>query len=381
MPGGTDERTNRSSSRSKARIALECDAVSGSDVTSYFIRRFLLIVPTFIGISLLVFTLTRLVPGGPIERMLNEAAIAGNEMGASTLVSGYNGVGGSTLSADQLDELKAYYGFDKPVLISYLDWLGKVLVLDLGTSTRYGEPVWDTIRDRFPISIFYGVITLILTYGVCIPLGIAKAIRHKSSFDNLTSVIVFFGYAIPSYVVGIAVLTLFASEWELFPLGGFVSDDFEDLNFWDQVKDVFNHAVLPLLAYLAGSFAVTTLMMKNALMDNLSADYVRTAIAKGMAFKRAVFRHALRNSLIPIATSFGGNISLILTGSFLIEKIFNIDGFGLLGFESLVERDYPIVMGILVISSLLFLIGNILSDICVALVDPRVRFGSEGAAG
>ena len=376
-----DEGTNRPSSRSKARIALECDAVSGSDVTSYFIRRFLLIVPTFIGISLLVFTLTRLVPGGPIERMLNEAAIAGNEMGASTLVSGYNGVGGSTLSADQLDELKAYYGFDKPVLISYLDWLGKVLVLDLGTSTRYGEPVWDTIRDRFPISIFYGVITLILTYGVCIPLGIAKAIRHKSSFDNLTSVIVFFGYAIPSYVVGIAVLTLFASEWELFPLGGFVSDDFEDLDFWDQVKDVFNHAVLPLLAYLAGSFAVTTLMMKNALMDNLSADYVRTAIAKGMAFKRAVFRHALRNSLIPIATSFGGNISLILTGSFLIEKIFNIDGFGLLGFESLVERDYPIVMGILVISSLLFLIGNILSDICVALVDPRVRFGSEGAAG
>ena len=350
-------------------------------MTSYFIRRFLLIVPTFIGISLLVFTLTRLVPGGPIERMLNEAAIAGNEMGASTLVSGYSGVGGSTLSADQLDELKAYYGFDKPVLISYLEWLGKVVVLDLGTSTRYGEPVWDTIRDRFPISIFYGVITLILTYGVCIPLGIAKAIRHKSSFDNITSVIVFFGYAIPSYVVGIAVLTLFASEWELFPLGGFVSDDFEDLDFWDQVKDVFNHAVLPLLAYLAGSFAVTTLMMKNALMDNLSADYVRTAIAKGMAFKRAVFRHALRNSLIPIATSFGGNISLILTGSFLIEKIFNIDGFGLLGFESLVERDYPIVMGILVISSLLFLIGNILSDICVALVDPRVRFGSDGAAG
>jgi microcin C transport system permease protein len=352
-----------------------------SDVTSYFIRRILLIVPTFIGISLLVFTLTRLVPGGPIERMLNEAAMAGNEMGASTLISGYDGIGGSTLSADQLDELKAYYGFDKPVLISYLEWLGKVLVLDLGTSTRYGEPVWDTIRDRFPISIFYGVTTLILTYGVCIPLGIAKAIRHKSSFDNITSAIVFFGYAIPSYVVGIAVLTLFASEWELFPLGGFVSDDFQDLGFWDQVEDVFSHAVLPLLAYVAGSFAVTTMMMKNALMDNLAADYVRTAIAKGMAFKRAVFRHALRNSLIPIATSFGGNISLILTGSFLIEKIFNIDGFGLLGFESLVERDYPIVMGILVISSLLFLVGNILSDICVALVDPRVRFGSDGAAG
>lgn len=350
-------------------------------MTSYFIRRFLLIVPTFLGISLLVFTLTRLVPGGPIERMLNEAAMAASTTAASTMVSGYDGIGGSTLSEEQLEELRAYYGFDKPVLVSYVEWLGKVLVLDLGTSSRYTDPVWDIIKDRFPISMFYGVSTLLLTYGICIPLGIAKAIRHKTGFDNVTSAIVFFGYAIPSYVVGIAALTLFASEWELFPLGGFVSDDFQDLSTWEQARDVLDHAVLPLLAYVAGSFAVTTLMMKNALMDNLAADYVRTAIAKGMDFRQAVFRHALRNSLIPIATSFGGNISLILTGSFLIEKIFNIDGFGLLGFESLVERDYPIVMGILVISSLLFLLGNILSDICVALVDPRVRFGSSGAVG
>ena len=343
-------------------------------MTSYFVRRFLLIVPTFIGVTVLVFTLTRLVPGGPIERMLNEAAMAGSE-GPGGAASQYDSHASGTLSDDQIEDLKQYYGFDKPVLVSYYEWLGKVLTLDLGTSTRYTEPVWDIIKDRFPISIFYGVTTLILTYGVCIPLGIIKAIRHRTAFDNVSSAIVFFGYAIPSYVVAIALLTGFAAHLEWFPLGGFVSDDFDDLSLSAKIWDVLTHAVLPLLSYMAGSFAVTTMLMKNSLMDNLAADYVRTAIAKGMVFKTAVFGHAFRNSLIPIATSFGNNITLILTGSFLIEKIFNIDGFGLLGFESLVERDYPVVMGILVISSLLFLIGNILSDICVALVDPRVKFG------
>ncbi len=337
--------------------------------TSYFIRRFLLIIPTFVGITLLVFAVTRFVPGGPIERMLNQALMAGERGGAQ------RGVAGSVLSEQQLDQLRVYYGFDKPILESYLDWLGKVLVLDLGRSTRYNEPVWETIKDRFPISIFYGVTTLILTYAICIPLGIAKAIRHNSHFDNASSGVVFLGYAIPGYVVGIALLTYFASQLGWFPLGGFVSSNFASLSPLEKVVDVAHHAVLPLLSYMAGSFAVTTFMMKNSLMDNLSADYVRTAIAKGLTFRQAVYRHAVRNSLIPIATSFGGNITLILTGSFLIERIYNIDGFGLLGFESLVERDYPVVLGILVISSLLFLLGNILSDICVALVDPRVKFG------
>jgi microcin C transport system permease protein len=340
--------------------------------TSYFIRRFLLIIPTFLGITLLVFAVTRVVPGGPIERALNQALVAGGDR-AGPNVRG--GVGGTVLSDAQLAQLRAYYGFDKPILVSYAQWLGKVLVLDLGESTRYNEPVWNTIKHRFPISIFYGITTLILTYAVCIPLGIAKAVRHHSHFDNVSSGLVFLGYAVPGYVVAIALLTYFASQLGWFPLGGFVSDGFSQLSAWGKSRDIVFHAVLPLLSYMAGSFAVTTFMMKNSLMDNLAADYVRTAIAKGLTFRQAVFRHAVRNSLIPIATSFGGNIALILTGSFLIERIFNIDGFGLLGFESLVDRDYPVVMGILVISSLLFLVGNILSDICVALVDPRVKFG------
>lgn len=325
-----------------------------------------------------MFLLTRIVPGGPLERALLEATQAGTD-GAANVTAEYTGQGGSTLSKDQLDQIAEYYGFDKNPFHSYVLWLGKVVRFDLGTSTRYNKPVWDIIRTRLPISIFYGVATLILTYGICVPLGMVKAIKHRTVFDNVSSALVFFGYAIPSYVVAIALMYLFASELRIFPLSGFVSTDFENLSLLDKVLDILYHAVLPLTAYVAGSFAFMTMLMKNSLMDNLAADYVRTAIAKGLNFRFAIFNHALRNSLIPIATSFGNNLSLIIAGSFLIERIFNIDGFGLLGFESLVERDYPVVMGIVVISSLLFLLGNILSDICVAFVDPRVKFGAGGS--
>ncbi len=340
-------------------------------MTWYFLRRLLLIVPTFIGITILVFVITRFVPGGPIERMIAEAQQASLQSGGGQQL----GEGGQTLDEDQLRQLEEYYGFDKPVLVSYWEWLLKVLRLDLGTSTRYSEPVWDTILERLPVSAFYGIMTMLITYFISIPLGYWKAIKHNSHFDHASSFIVFVGYAVPSYVIGIILLVVFAANLEWFPMGGFYSEDFEDLDsFWQQAEDILYHAVLPLLAYVAGSFAVMTFMMKNALMDNLAADYVRTAIAKGLPFRKAITRHALRNSLIPIATHFGNNISVIIGGSFLIEKIFNIDGLGLLGYESVVERDYPIVLGVLVISAILQLLGNILSDICVAIVDPRVQF-------
>lgn len=336
-------------------------------MATYLVRRFLLILPTFLGITLIVFTITRFVPGGPIERMLSEAQMA-NEGRVSDVEDT------SPLSEEQLQALEAYYGFDKPVLIAYLNWLKKIIFLDLGESSRYAEPVWDLIRERLPISIFYGAMTMLITYLICIPLGIFKSIKHGSAWDNMTSVVVFMGYAIPSYVVGILLLVWLGSRWEWFPMEGFTSDEFDQLSFLGKIKDILYHATLPLIAYLAGNFAVMTLLMKNSLMDNLAADYVRTALAKGWSFPKAILKHALQNSLIPIATHFGNNISLFLTGSFLIETIFNIDGIGLLGYESIVQRDYPIVMGILVISSLLFLIGNILSDVCVALIDPRIRF-------
>jgi microcin C transport system permease protein len=340
-------------------------------MTQYFIRRFLLIIPTFIGITILVFMVTRFVPGGPIERMIAEA----QQASAETSVQAGSGVGAATLDEEQIRQLEEYYGFDKPVLVSYWQWLVKVVRLDLGESTRYSDPVWDTIKERLPVSAFYGIMTMLITYFISIPLGYYKAIRHNSHFDHVSSVVVFIGYAIPAYVVGIILLVVFASNLEWFPMGGFYGEDFEDMeSWWDKTKDIFYHAALPLTAYVVGSFAVMTFMMKNSLMDNLAADYVRTAIAKGIPFRQAVRRHALRNSVIPLATHFGNNISFIIAGSFLIEKIFNIDGLGLLGYESIIERDYPIVLGVLVISSLLQLLGNILSDICVAVVDPRVQF-------
>lgn len=341
-------------------------------MTAYFTRRLLLVIPTFIGITIMVFIITRLVPGGPVERMIAEYQMRSMEGGGG---SGRSSAGqNQPLSEEQIEELKEYYGFDKPVLISYFLWLKKVIRFDLGTSTRYYEPVWDIIKSKLPVSLFYGIMAMILTYSVCIPLGILKAIKHKTSIDNATSIIVFIGYAIPNYTIALILLITFSSWLDLFPLGGFSSYNFSELSFLGKSWDILYHAILPLIAYMAGSFAVMTFMMKNTLMDNMASDFIRTAIAKGIPFKRAIFTHATRNSLIPLATSFGNNISLILTGSYLIEKIFNIDGMGLLGLESIVERDYPVVLGTLVISSLLFLIGNILSDICVAIVDPRVKF-------
>ncbi|MCD4720901.1 MAG: ABC transporter permease subunit [Desulfobacula sp.] len=343
-------------------------------MTAYFIRRLLLVIPTFIGITIMVFTITRFVPGGPIERIISDTRAMQTGHGGS----GSSSMGGAgsdqPLSEEQIQKLKEYYGFDKPILTSYFIWLTKVLRGDLGQSTRYYDPVWDMIKERIPISLYFGILSLIMIYGVCIPLGMAKAIRHKTGFDNITSIIIFTGYAIPGWVAGVFMLVLFASNFDLFPLGGLVSELFEEMNLFEKIMDIAWHTVLPLFSYVIGSFTVMTLLMKNTLMDNLSSDYVRTAIAKGLPFKKAVLNHAMQNSLIPLATSFGNNISILLMGSFLIEKVFNINGMGLLGYESILDRDYPVVMGILVISSLLFMIGNILSDICVAFVDPRVRF-------
>lgn len=336
---------------------------------AYFLRRLLLVPPTLLGITLIVFFITRLAPGGPLEQAIMQAEQA-SMSSPSSRISGQ----GAALSADQIAQLRHYYGFDKPWYEAYALWLGKVCQGDLGTSYRYNEPVWDLIASRFPISLYYGLITLFFTYAVCIPLGVLKAIKHQTWVDTGSSVLIFMGYAVPGYVLGALLIVLFAAHLRWFPMGGFVSDDFSSFSTWGQVVDLVRHSVLPLSCYLIGSFAFVTLLMKNHLMDALAADYMRTAVAKGVPYRRAVIRHALRNSLIPIATNFGQNITILVFGSFLIETIFDINGIGLLGYTSTMDRDYPVVMGVLLISSGLLLVGNILSDILVALVDPRIRF-------
>ena len=335
----------------------------------YFIRRFLLIPPTLLGVTVIVFAITRLVPGGPLERAIMESQQFNNS-GATSQIAGAN----MALSEAQLKKLQEYYGFDKPLLESYVAWLGKVVQGDLGSSYRYNEPVWDVIRDRFPVSLYYGLVTLVITYIVCIPLGVLKAIKHKTVVDNVSSILIFVGYAIPGYALGSLLLLYFSVRLDWFPMGGFVSISFEEKDVIGKTMDLINHSILPLICYLIGSFALVTLLLKNHLMDNLASDYIRTAIAKGASFRQAVTRHAMRNSMIPIATTFGQNIVLLVSGSFLIETIFDIDGFGLLGLTAILDRDYPVVMGVVLLASFLLLIGNIISDILVALVDPRIRF-------
>tara|TARA_Y100001956_G_scaffold80936_1_gene97155 strand:- start:3685 stop:4707 length:1023 start_codon:yes stop_codon:yes gene_type:complete len=338
---------------------------------AYILRRLLLVVPTFLGITILIFAITRFVPGGPVERML--ASMHSGTDSASVSVAGNS----SALSEEQIADLNAFYGLDKPVFEAYIEWLSKIVVLDFGESTRYYEPVSDMIAERLPVSLFYGGMTFFISYFISIPLGYYKAIKHGSVFDSASSILIFVGYALPGYVVGVFLITVFAYNLDWFPMGGFVGDDFEDYEtFYEQFKDIMWHAILPLICYLIGDFATLTMTMKNNLMENISADYIRTAIAKGLPFKKAVKKHALQNSLIPIASHFGNSLLFFMTGSFLIEVIFNIDGIGLLGYESIVERDYPVVMGIVAINAVMLMIGNILSDLCVAVADPRVRFGS-----
>lgn len=314
--------------------------------------------------------ITRIVPGGPLEQMMMQSQAMGQD---GSMAAGAER-GSQALSDEQLAYLKEFYGLDKPWVEAYLIWLGKVVRGDLGTSTRYQDPVWEMISERFPISLYFGLVTLFVTYGTCIPLGVIKAIKHRTWIDNATSILVFVGYAIPNYVIGAILLFIFSAHLGWFPMGNFVSENFAELSLLGKAQDLLSHTILPLAAYLMGSFAFVTFLMKNHLLENLAADYIRTAVAKGVSFRKAVREHALRNSLIPIATNFGQNIVLLVGGSFLIETIFDINGFGLLGFTAILDRDYPVVMGVLLIGSLLLLIGNILSDMLVALVDPRIRF-------
>jgi len=338
---------------------------------TYFLRRLLLLIPTFVGITLVVFLITRMVPGGPIEQAMLKLQGTGGEGGVS------GGIKTAVqIPPEALDALRAHYHLDRPAPLAYLMWMGDVLRLDLGTSYKFDLPVWGLLKARFPISLYFGIIGFLLGYLVCIPLGIWKAIKHNSYFDLTSSAIVFVGYSIPGWALGAVLLVLLGggSFWNVFPLGGFRSEGWQDLDLFHKVVDQVWHTVLPVSAYAVQSFATLTVLMKNSLMENLGADYVRTAFAKGLSERRVIVIHVLRNSLIPIVTGLGGALGVLMAGSFLVERVFNIDGIGYLGYTSIIDRDYAVVMGILVINTLLVLLGNILSDFFYVIVDPRIRF-------
>tara|TARA_B110000116_G_scaffold62114_1_gene53170 strand:- start:504 stop:1871 length:1368 start_codon:yes stop_codon:yes gene_type:complete len=453
-------------------------------------------IPTFIGTTLLVFTILQVAPDGPFERavkQLKEAQGAGGEGGGSS-----SNLGGSNeITEDLLEQMRMQYGLDKPILVRYAIWLGvwpkeiknksiplnedfretihsveinqfkeyllqryvKVIKEDdqlqvietgvglefemeskdklisnynidesridaiefyrenydelpnnasyiktwyfsdwkisnsenekgeitlvkktyqgilsgfLGYSQMRGKNVSELIKERLHISIIFGLSGFLLSYLICIPLGISKAIRHGSKFDIISSSIVFIGYSIPGYALGVLLLSIWGGD--IFPMHGWRSVNFSELTFLGKVWDQIHHAFLPVLCYTIGSFATLTVLMKNSLMENLSQDYVRTAFSKGLSEKKVILYHAVRNSLIPIATGIGSMIGLFLAGSYLIEMVFGIDGIGMLGLQALLDRDYNIIMGNLVIFTLIRLFGNLISDLTYAFIDPRIRF-------
>lgn len=451
---------------------------------AYLIRRILLIPVTLIGVTLIVFALTRVLPGGPMERAMQAASQASEGQRASRAPTG-----ASTLSKEQELQLARSFGHGRSFFAAYFEWWGFIpreenhkdfdmtvstdpakpaeeaiflgiknaqgklesksgkvqlksaesatLTLDdgspatgwevrfateneleilegrknagapaeedgedggkgeiskskhvvvfqpklagvlqwnFGYSLNFDDPVWSMIKDRLPVSTFYGIITMLLTYLISVPLGIVKALKHRTWLDSGSSALIFVGYAIPGFAVGTILLLFFSFRLDWFPIGGFTSENFRDLGFWGKASDLFQHAALPLVCLMLPAFAMTTMLMKNSVMDNLAQDYIRTAVAKGSTYKRAVFKHAVRNSIIPVATTFGQNIVLLVSGFLLIEQVFDIPGFGQLTFNALVDRDYPVVMAAIFLSSFLLVIGSIISDLLVAALNPRIRF-------
>ncbi len=447
----------------------------------YFIRRLLLVPVTMLGVTFLVFMITRAAPGGPLEKAMMEAQMA-TEGGGS---GGNQQIGG--LSEETIEASEEEFGFDKPTVVAYLQWLGlwqrerliskgefyersedtlgsslvkdaenETLVIlkevgrevfvrkkeksvsklfyvdnpeesvggngwkvrielpedrqrrwarregqtiedapeyvpravlyqarfsgilqgDFGESKSFGDPVLSLILSRIPVALYFGILTTIITYAVCLPLGILKAIKHRTLVDNTSSVLIFVGYSVPGFALGALMVVYLAARAGWFPMFGLDSPELSGQSWWtwERIKDRAHHTVLPLVCYVVGSFAFLTMMMKNSLMDNLAADYIRTVVAKGVNYRRAVFKHAFRNSIIPVASTLGQLITILVGGSILIESVFDIQGFGLLQFQALLGRDTPVIMGTLTIAAFLLVIGNILSDFVVAMIDPRVKF-------
>ena len=339
----------------------------------YFLRRVLLMVPTFLGITFVCFALCQAVPGGPVEQAL--AKMRG--MGAAE--AGRSPHAGAAVSPEQRQALEAHFGFDKPVLQRYWLWLARDKMGLAARSYKYpNKTVGRLIYERFAISLVFGISGFVLTYLICIPLGIAKALRHGSVFDAVSSVVVFVGYAIPAFAFGMLLKMLLAGTgerfWDILPAAGVTSVGYEMLSTWGKAKDLAAHFVLPVSCYVIGNFAVLTLLMKNSLLEQIGQDYVRTVLAKGGSLRRAVWRHAFRNALIPIATGFGGVLGILFAGSVLIEKVFEIPGMGRLSLDAIVSRDYMVFMGILAVTSVLGLLGRLLSDACYLWIDPRIQF-------
>ncbi|MEY3839744.1 MAG: hypothetical protein RIR08_477 [Pseudomonadota bacterium] len=335
-----------------------------SELLSYILKRILLMIPTLLGVLTLTFAVVQFVPGGPVEQLMLElrgkgdAAVGGESSGGGTTYRGRQG-----LDAERLEQVKALYGFDKPALERYFAMLKRFAQFDLGQSI--------------------GLWTFFISYLISIPLGISKAVRDGTRFDRVTSTMILVGYAIPGFVLGVLLLVLFGggSFLQIFPLRGLTSDNWNELSMMGKVLDYLWHLVLPITASVLGSFAVITMLTKNSFLEEIRKQYVLTARAKGVSENKVLWKHVFRNALIPLITGFpAAFIGAFFAGSLLIETLFSLDGLGLLSYEAVMKRDYPVVFGTLYLFTLIGLVTKLISDLCYVLVDPRIQFGSGGGS-
>ncbi|MDQ8021905.1 MAG: ABC transporter permease subunit [Moraxellaceae bacterium] len=344
---------------------------------AYILKRLLLMIPTLLGILTITFVVIQFVPGGPVEQMVSQmqGRNAGGEAAGAGGGSDYRGRQG--VDAAQVEEIKKLYGFDKPAGERYLQMLGQFASFDLGKSFYHNKDVWELILEKLPVSITLGLWTFFITYLISVPLGIAKAVRAGTRFDTGTTLLMLLGYAIPSFVLGVALMVLFAGgsfvQW--FPLRGLTSANWDELTMMGKVIDYLWHIILPVTAMVMGSFAVITLMTKNSVLEEIRKQYVLTARAKGLPDRTVLWRHVFRNALIPIMTGFpAAFVGAFFSGSLLIETLFSLDGLGLLSYESAIRRDYPVVLGSLFLFTLIGLVTTLIRDLAYVWVDPRVRY-------
>jgi microcin C transport system permease protein len=351
----------------------------------------MLLFPTLVGIITLNFFIVQLAPGGPVDQMI--ATIMGQDTGASTRIAGAQSgpqtgsittqyAGAQGLDPELIKAIEKQFGFDKPLHERYFKMLKDYLVFDLGESYFQNRPVLDLIKERLPVSISLGLWSMLLVYLISIPMGVAKAVRDGTRFDAWTSGMIFVGYAVPSFLFAVFLIVLLAggSYLDLFPLKGLTSNNFEDLSLFGKVADYFWHMVLPVTALTIGGFATLTMLTKNSFLDEISKQYVLTARAKGINQKRVLYGHVFRNAMLIVIAGFpAALVGVLFTGALLIEVIFSLDGLGLLGFEAVLRRDYPIMFGTLFTFTLIGLLLTLVGDITYTLVDPRIDFETREA--
>src|SRR5215467_2899424 len=366
-------------------------------MTAYIIRRLLLMIPTLFGIMLVSFVVVQFAPGGPVERVI--AQLSGADTGATSRISGSAsgdfgamgnqlGVGGGDSitskyrGAQGLDpafikSLEKQFGFDKPAHERFFLMVKNFLTFDFGKSYFRDISVLQLIKEKLPVSISLGVWMMLITYLISIPLGIRKAVGDGAAFDVWTSWVIIIGYALPGFLVAILLIILFAggSFWDIFPLRGLTSDYWASLSWWQKILDYFWHLVLPITSMMLGAFATMTLLTKNSFLDEIKKQYVLTARAKGCTPNQTLYGHIFRNAMLIVIAGFpSAFVGAFFSGSLLIETIFSLDGLGLLGFESVLNRDYPVVFATLYIFALIGLVVNLISDLTYTWIDPRIDF-------